>query len=766
MPQRQLPIFPAGVRHITAELAVSKEDGVVTYVNGTMPVFRHAEEDERSFRMITSQFYVTGVAKEAQIARVFGVSKSSVIRAVRLYRKRGPQGFFEARKTRGPAVLTPAVLKQVQALLDEDMEIRQAAERLGLKSDTVRKAVGAGRLHRSPRPSVATPAVGAKGGGGQAIGAVGSGAGPGSSKSERSAIDDAAEMGVGATHTLERVAASLGLGSAEGVEPRFVAACDVSNAGVLVGLPALMATGLLRHAEKYFSLARGYYGLPSLLLLLAFLALARVKTIEKLRYGVPGEWGKLLGLDRVPEVRTVREKLAYLSQQGTAIAWSAQLCQEWMEAAPEQAQVLYVDGHVRVYHGELTELRRHYISRQRLCLRAAVDYWVNARNGEPFLVVHQDVDPGLVKVLENEILPRLEKEVPGQPTAEELAADALLHRFTVIFDREGYSPELMKKAKERRIACLTYRRKPGEDWPEEEFGEQEVQLVSGNLTTMRLAERGVYLGEKVWVREIRRLTASGHQTAIVATDYRSDLAVSAASMFARWCQENFFRYMREHYNLDGLVEYGTEEIPACTRVVNPEYRRLDGEVRKKAARLVRVQAQFGGLSLEGEIDPKKVEAYEHRKAELQVESEHLEEHLGSLKAQRKAVPRHTTVGELPKEAQFERLRIQSKHLIDTIKMIAYRAETAMVHIVNEKMARLDDARALLQALYQQEADLVPNEEAGTLTVRLHHMGNRAHDEVVRHLCAELNETETLFPGSNLRLVYELVSGKNPRPQEV
>jgi prepilin-type processing-associated H-X9-DG protein len=573
-------------------------------------------------------------------------------------------------------------------------------------------------------------------------------------------------MGVGATNTMERVAASLGLGSPAGVEIRFVPACDVSNAGVLLSLPALLATGLLRHTEKYFALPRGYYGLPSLLLLLAFLALARVKTIERLRYGVPGEWGKLLGLDRVPEVRTVREKLAHLSGQGTAIAWSAQLCREWMEATPEQAQVLYVDGHVRVYHGEQTELPRHYVSRQRLCLRAAVDYWVNARDGQPFFVVHQDVDPGLVKVLENDILPRLEKEVPGQPTATELAADPLLHRFTVIFDREGYSPELMKTAKQRRIACLTYRKKPGQDWPEEEFTEQEVNLVSGNVTKMRLAERGVYLGDKLWVREIRRLTASGHQTAIVATDYRSDLAVSAASMFARWCQENFFRYMREHYNLDGLVEYGTEDIPDTTRLVNPEYRRLDGEVRKKAARLARVRAEFGGLGLEGEIDPKKVEAYEHRKAELQAESEHLQEQLVLLKAKRKGVKRHTTVGELPEEAQFERLRIQSKHLVDTIKMIAYRAETAMVHIVAEKMVRQDDARSLLRAIYQQEADLVPNQEARTLTVGLHHMGNRAHDEVVRHLCAELNATETVFPGTNLRLVYELVSMQNPRPQEV
>jgi transposase len=759
MPQVQLPVFPVGVTHITAELAVQKEDGVVTYLNGTMPVFQHGEDDLRSFRMITAQFCVTGVTSQAQIIRTFDVSKTLVMRAVRRYREKGPQGFFEPRKTRGAAVLTPPVLEQVQALLDQGIEIREAAEQLGLKPNTVKKAVLAGRLHRRARSAHSVADASASAG-------MENDANPVRSKSERSAIDNVAEMGVGATHTMERVWASLGMGPTEGMEPRFVPACDVTNAGVLLSVPALLAIGLLRHTDKHFTLPKGYYGLPSLLLLLAFMALSRVKTIERLRYDAPGEWGKILGLDRVPEVRTLREKLAHLSEQGTAIAWSAELCQEWMAGAPEQAQVFYVDGHVRVYHGEQTKLPRHYVSRQRLCLRAAVDYWVNAMDGQPFFVVHQDVDPGLVKVLNNEIFPRLVKEVPGQPTADALERDPLLHRFTVIFDREGYSPELLKKAKEQRIACLTYRKKPVADWPEEEFTEHEVTLVSGNVTKMRLAERGVYLGDKVWVREIRRLTASGHQTTIVSTDYRSALPKAAAAMFARWCQENFFRYMREHYGLDHLVEYGTEAIPATTQVVNPVYRRLDGEIRKKAARLSRVRAQFGALSLEGEIEPKKVEAYEHKKAELQTESEHLQEQLAALKAERKSVPRHITFGELPADAKFERLRIHSKHLIDTIKMIAYRAETAMMHVLQETLARQDDARALLCALYNQDADLVPDAVAGTLTIRLHHMASHAQDEAVRHLCEELNATQTQFPGSDLRLVYELVSSQNPRPQEV
>jgi hypothetical protein len=101
---------------------------------------------------------------------------------------------------------------------------------------------------------------------------------------------------------------------------------------VLFALPALLAIGLLHQAHKYFQLPKGYYGLESLFLMLAFLALARLPSLEQLRYCAPGEWGKLLGLDRIPEVRTLRKKLALLSEQEQASSWSAELCAQWMGA--------------------------------------------------------------------------------------------------------------------------------------------------------------------------------------------------------------------------------------------------------------------------------------------------------------------------------------------------------------------------------------------------------------------------------------------------
>lgn len=556
---------------------------------------------------------------------------------------------------------------------------------------------------------------------------------------------------------MARLAVSVGLGGEDGVAPRFAPSLDIPCGGVLLALPALLAVGLLRHTDRHFTLPRGYYSLCSIFLFLGFMALARIKSMEKLRYETPGEWGKLLGLDRVPEVRTLREKVKHLAEHGQPVPWSAALCQDWMNEAPQQAQICYVDGHVRVYHGEQTKLPRHFVSRQRLCLRATVDYWVNAMDGQPFFVVHQDVDPGLVNVLENQILPRLSEDIPGQPTADELTADPHLHRFMVVFDREGYSPALMVQMWQQRIAAMTYRKCPGEDWPVTEFTPHNVRLVGGETVSMQLAERGVFLGNLIWVREIRRLTTTGHQTAIVTTRYRGDMTHTAAAMFARWCQENFFSYMRQHYGLDKLVSYGTEAVPDTTRVVNPAYRHLDGEIRKKASRLQRLAAQFGGLGLEGEIAPGKVEAYETRKAELQEEMAHLNQELVALKQERKGIKRHITFGELPTEARFERLTVHNKHMIDTVKMVAYRAETAMAHTLKEKMSRQADARALLRAIYSTEADLLPDEKEGTLTVRLHNMTSRTHDIAVSHLCDELNATETTYPGTNLRLIYELVS---------
>ncbi len=584
-------------------------------------------------------------------------------------------------------------------------------------------------------------------------------------KSQRSVADEQAALGVATTRLEDRLLASLGKLQAAAIQ--FEAVADVPKGGVLCALPALLALGLLHHSREVFSLPSGYYPLETIFLSIGLLALARVQSLEALRYEPPGEWGKLLGLDRIPEVRTLRTKLDLLCQEPQRVReWSGTLAREWMEAQPQSAGTLYIDGHVRVYNGELTPLPRRYVARQRLCLRGTTDYWVNAMDGQPFFAVTQAADPGLLKVLEEQIVPRLLAEVPGQPSAEALAANGQLARFTMIFDRAGYSPEFFARRWEQRIAVITYHKFPAEPWPREEFAPRTVRLVNGEEVQLELAERGVCLSNGLWMREVRQLDETGHQTAMLSTDFLRDLAGIAMSLFARWCQENFFQYMGQHYGLDRLIEYGTEPLPETTQVVNPAWRKKDQQVRRERAALVRQQARFGALNPPPTAEPEAMAAYEQQKGQLLAQLQEQEKKLEQLKVERKAAPRHVALKDLPAGERFGQLLTTKKHFVDTIKLIAYRAETALVALAREKLSRPDDARALIRQIFQGAVDLTPDHQTKTLTVRLHQLSSRIHDEVLEHLCAELTATETIYPGTELRLVFEPIRANQfPRDQE-
>jgi len=564
-------------------------------------------------------------------------------------------------------------------------------------------------------------------------------------------------MGNAATRSLERVAAAMG--ELESAPIQFQATCDVTRGGVLLALPGLLAVGLLRYTPPMYQLPKGFYGIDSVFLLLALMALARIQSLEQLRYQAPGEWGKLLGLDRVPEVRTLRAKLKLLCQDlGRALRWNAALAKEWITQQNATELYFYCDGHVRVYHGEQTPLPRHYLARERLCLRATTDYWINAMDGQPFLYVNKEVDPGLITTLKQDVIPWLEVNVVKTPEQDKcLGEDPRAPWFTLVFDREGYSPELFQYLWQKRIAVLTYHKFPQEQWRQQEFLAHRVAVASGETVSMKLAERGTQLSNKLWLREIRKLSDSGHQTAILTTNFQAPLATLAASLFARWCQENFFRYMREHYGLDRLIEYGTESIPDAVPVVNPQWRKLDSQIRSQAGQRYRRAAQFGALALSTDLTESELQRFQQRKGELQEEIGNLDLEIEKLKQERKNTAHHIPVKSLSEEDRFSRLRTERKHFIDTIKMIAYRAESSLASLLREHIARSDDARALVRQMFDTEVDLIPDLATNTLTVSLHHLTQAAHDQAIEQLLAELNATQTIFPGTRLALIFKLGS---------
>ncbi len=741
MPQQILSMIPKGTTPINDVVSVWRDEEKLVYFLGIYPIYFHRPDDRNLFQLFTAQLIESGACRQIEIIKTFGVSKNSVIRSQRKLRSGGFQAFFKKRQGhKGGHVLTPEVLEQAQSLLDRGYTRQEAAEELEIRCDTLRKAINDGRLQETKSAdTVAT------------------------NKSSRSEADAAAAdgMGIACTRPAERFLASVG--KIKGAAVEFKPCPDVPNGGVLCALPGLLANGL-KEGIDLLGKVNGYYSVFHILLLLSFMSLCRIKTTEKLRGHSPGEFGILTGLDRIPEVRCLRSKMDELSAGNAAEEWAVHLSRHWMEGDPDSAGTLYIDGHVRVYHGRLTRPPRRFVSREQLCLRGTTDYWVNDAVGRPFFVVEKAIDPGLLKTLEDNIVPRLLNDIPNQPADQELDENPLLSRFIIVFDREGYSPAFFGRMwKKYRIACITYHKFPDKDWPEEWFAEHEVQMPDGKIVTMKLAEMGTLVGsgkDAVRMREVRKLTESTHQTSMISTVCDLPHEFLASRMFSRWCQENFFRYMMEHFAIDLLQEYGTESFPDTEQVINPAWRELNRTQNSVANKLRYRRASFAEMTMHpaSEDNPSKYQKWVKKKSEMMEDVEHYEHELERLKAETKETPKHIEWREMEAKDKFFHLLPGRKCLMDTIRMIAYRTETSMAGSLINSTIDSAAARRILQDLFVTEADILPEPENKCLRIRVHSSSRATTNRSLSKFFEVLNESETIYPGTGLRIIYELIGG--------
>jgi hypothetical protein len=251
-----------------------------------------------------------------------------------------------------------------------------------------------------------------------------------------------------------------------------------------------------------------------------------------------------------------------------------------------------------------------------------------------------------------------------------------------------------------------------------EFARHSVRLHNGQIVELDLAERGTRLPNNLWVREVRRLNSSQTQTLILSTDMRLDLTRIAAEIAARWSQENFIQYIREQYGLDRLIEYGTQPLPETLVVVNPAWRRLDQSVRRERARLYRLQVEFGARTLPAQPSAEQVQSFERDGGQLREKIQAQELTLKEFKDKRRQTPAKVTIGQLPEIERFAQLKTEKKHFIDTVKLIAYRAESALAGEIREELARDDDDRALLRRLFVTPANLRPDPVADQIPLQL------------------------------------------------
>jgi hypothetical protein len=719
--QYRLPVHPEGAQEVNATVAIHRSHGQVAYFAAGVPVFCHAETDPVGRRLAAVQLDALGLATQAELQAALGLHRTTLFRSARKLQAGGVAGLLGQRPgPKGRHKFTPAKQAEAQRLLEQGRAIRAAATALGVSEAILRHALHRGELRR-PQPAPLPAGIGPR---------------------QRSDRDTRPRGGIAVHRAGDRVLAATG-GLAEAA-PRFEAAEGVRGAGVLCALPALLHQGLLTvGAQAYGRLRNGFYGLRATLLTLALMALLRVRTPEQLASQAPGEIGRLLGLDRVPEVKTLRRKLHELAGKRQAQAFHHGLAARWIAQDPDTLGFLYVDGHVRPYHGHQHRLPEAHVARRRLCLPATTEFFVNDQQADPVFLVTAPANDGLLRMLRTEVLPELRRHLGSA------------RRVTVIFDREGWSPTFFAELLRDGFDLLTYRKGKSRRWPAAAFAEVKG-TVGGRTVQYTLAEKRVRLRNGLKLREVRRLTASGHQTAVLTS--RTDLAALdvAARMFARWQQENFFRYLRHSFALDALVTYAAEPADPTRTVPNPQRRQLKRALAKVQQTLTAQEQAYGTQALtnpEGRRPTMRGFKIAHGKLAQTIRR--LQARIDRLRGWLQALPARVPIGELQSPETVVRLAPEAKLLTDSIKLTAYRAETSLARLLGPAYARTEEeGRALLREVFTSPADLLPDEAARILRIRLHSLANPRSNRALAALCEALTATDTCFPGTKLRLVYE------------
>jgi hypothetical protein len=427
---------------------------------------------------------------------------------------------------------------------------------------------------------------------------------------------------------------------------------------------------------------------------------------------------------------------------GRAVRFGRALAERRVALRGAALGFLYIDGHIRVYHGR-HKLPKVHVARRRLSMPATSDYWVNDMAGDPLFVVTAEANAGLVKML---------PAVLGEVRA--LVGE---RRVTVVFDRGGYSPKLFQNLIAVGFDILTYRKGRFPRVSTRKFQEHRA-LLDGREITYTLADQGVLLlGGKLRLRQVTRLSDDRHQTPILTS--RRDLpAVEIAfRMFERWRQENFFKYLREEYALDALVDYGVVPDNPTREVPNPKRAAIEAKLKEARAELTRLQAEFGKEALDNvERHYLTMRAFKISKTKLRQLIRKVRRRIATLDAKRALIPRRVPVEDVA-AGEIVKLAPERKHLTNLIKMVAYQAESHLVRLVAPHYRRVgDEGRTLIQTALASAANLEVTE--GELRVVLAPLSSPHRTRAIAALCKELDRTETVFPGSRLHLRYAVREG--------
>jgi transposase-like protein len=742
--QLPLPLLPSGAAEIApgVGLAAGGDGSGLVTVHG-LATFAWDAGDEAGRRLAAVQLVRLRAASQGQVAAAFGVDPGTIWRWDQALAAGGVAGLVPARRgPKGASKLTPQLAARIAELDAAGATLREIAAATGVSTFSVRNALG--RVPSAGQHAVA----------GAAEDSTGEDAGDGEQ-------DPAAPVPVlpdPVRRDGERVLARWGL-LGEGAVPVFTPGARYPLAGLLLALPALEGAGLLDAArEVYGQLRDGFYGLAATLLTLVFLALAGEPRAEGATRVPPGALGRVPGLDRAPEVKTIRRKLGELAAAGKAADLMMALARRHAAARPDALGFLYADGHARVCYGTRTVQKTH-VARLKFPAPATMETWVTDSDGDPVFMVVAEPSDSLAGELRR-LLPAL-RQVVGEG-----------RRVTVCFDRGGWSPALFADITAAGFGLLTWRKGPAPDLPADAFTTVACTDDRGRAHEYELADTTVELGisegprrgQTVTLRQVtRRVPAkAGATRQIHALTSQDDLTAGEVCwrLSSRWREENYFRYARTRFALDALDSHAAAPDDPDRMVPNPAKKAAAARIRQAEAAAQAAETARDAALLQLRSPAPGQAAYLSNQvinalaAPVQAAWRELDE----ADQAAAAIPARTRLGELTPD--MVRLDAETKQITHAIRMAAYNAETSLARALDGHYARAgDEAYAVIREALAVSGDIQPGD--GALLIRLDPLTAPRRTQALAALCDQLTAAGARYPGTNLILRYEVKPHPGP-----
>ena len=749
--QVPLPLLPQGAAEIAPGVGVvsGPDGGGVVWVHG-LATFAWDASDEAARRLAAVQLVQLSAATQVQVAQAFGVIPVSVWRWARALAGGGVAGLVPAAK--GPqraSKLTPQVIGQIRELHRHGAGKAAIAAAAGVSESSVRSVL------RPARPAADGVPAGQDPAGTDAAGA---------DLAETDVAD--ADARIAEPEVLpvlpdpvprdaERALARFGL-LGEGAAPAFTPGARYPLAGLLLALPPLAQSGLLACARQVYGRLRdGFYGLEVMLVVGVFMALLREARAEGATRIPPAALGRVLGLDRAPEVKTIRRKLAELAAAGKAAELQLALARHHAAASPGTLGFLYIDGHTRAYFGK-RDIQKMHVARLKFPGPATEETWVTGGAGDPLLVVMAQPSSSLAAQI-RDLLPAL-RDIAG-PGA----------RPVLCFDRGGWSPALFADITDAGFDLLTYRKNdagkdvpalPGDafsaaGWTGDD-GREHAYDLADTMTEVTIGE-GEHKGRVLELRQVtRRKPGDTRQVHILTT--RPAAALPAAGviyrMTSRWREENYFRYGRAHFALDALDTYATTPEDPGRMVPNPAKKTAAAAVKtaKKALAAAETAREARLAALRSPAPGTAAVITNQALARLDAPVDAARRDLQAAQAAARAVPAKIPLSE--HNPDMVKPGTETKLITHAIRMAACNTETILARTLNGRYARAgDEAYALIREALHASGDITIR--GSTLHIRLDPLSAPRRTRALAALCEQLTTTATRYPGTQLLLRYEV-----------